>query len=114
MPHFVIDCAENVLTLAPEESVLRAVHTAADATGLFNANDIKVRVRAFKKYAVGNTPKNFLHVFANIMEGRSTAAKAGLSKAIVAKLTALFPDVPVISINIREFEKATYFNRDML
>ncbi len=114
MPHFVIDCAENVLTLESEEAVLRAVHTAANETGLFNASDIKVRIRAFKKFVVGNAKKNFIHVFANIMEGRRQEDKAGLSKAIVARLTAMFPEVPVISINIREFEKATYFNRDML
>ncbi len=114
MPHFIIDCSENVLSLAREEAILNAVHKAANATGLFKSNDIKVRIRAFKKYAVGNTKKNFIHVFGNIMEGRSTESKAGLSKAIVSKLKSMFPEIPVISINIREFEKATYFNRDML
>ena len=114
MPHFIVDCSENVLTFEPEDAVLRAVHTVAHDTGLFLKNDIKVRVRAFKKYAVGEAKTNFIHVFGNIMEGRSTEAKAGLSKAIVAKLSTMFPEVPVISINIREFEKATYFNRDML
>ena len=114
MPHFIIDCSENVLSLEREEAILHAVHKTAHATGLFKANDIKVRIRAFKKYAVGNTKKNFIHVFGNIMEGRSTEAKAGLSKAIVSKLKSMFPEIPVISINIREFEKATYFNRDML
>ena len=114
MPHFIIDCSGNVLTFESEDTILRAVHTAANDTGLFRADDIKVRVRAFRKYSVGNSQNNFIHVFGNIMEGRSTAAKADLSRAIVARLAALFPEVPVISINIREFEKATYFNRQML
>ncbi|MGD9250353.1 MAG: 5-carboxymethyl-2-hydroxymuconate Delta-isomerase [Desulfobacterales bacterium] len=114
MPHFIIDCSENVLSIEREETILRAVHRTADATGLFKSSDIKVRIRSFKKYAVGNTKKNFIHVFGNIMEGRSTESKASLSKAIVSKLKSMFPEIPVISINIREFEKATYFNRDML
>jgi len=48
------------------------------------------------------------------MEGRTTGQKAGLSKRIIAKLKSLFPDVPVVSMNVSEFEKATYCNRDMI
>ncbi len=114
MPHFIVDCAENVLTLTSEDAILQAVHTAANGTGLFSEKDIKVRLRAFKKYTVGNKQSNFIHVFGNIMEGRGTEKKAALSKAIVSRLVTMLPEVPVISINIREFEKATYFNRDML
>ncbi len=114
MPHFVIDCSQQVLALRSETEILQAVHTAANATGLFDENDIKVRIRSFEQYTVGNTKQNFIHVFGNIMEGRRTEAKAGLAKAIVARLAAMFPKVPVISINIREFEKATYCNRNML
>ncbi len=114
MPHFIIDCSENVLTLQPVEKILKAVHDTADLTGLFAKGDIKVRIRAFKDYTVGNTRPDFIHVFGNIMEGRTTGQKADLSKKIIAQLKSMFADVPVISINIREFEKATYCNRNMI
>lgn len=114
MPHFVIDCSENVLTLNSIEEILREVHNAAHLTGLFKKDDIKVRIRSFKDFTVGDTRTDFIHVFGNIMEGRTTEQKANLSKEIVKKLTAMFPEVPVISISIREFEKSTYFNRNML
>ena len=48
------------------------------------------------------------------MEGRSTAQKANLSGKIVEALHKLFPDISVLSVNIREFEKATYFNKTMM
>lgn len=48
------------------------------------------------------------------MEGRTATQKADLSRRIVTVLRAMFPDVPVISMSIREFEKATYCNRDMI
>jgi 5-carboxymethyl-2-hydroxymuconate isomerase len=48
------------------------------------------------------------------MQGRTTDQKANLSQQVVTKLVALFPDIPNIAINISDFEKATYCNRDML
>ena len=114
MPHFIIDCSENILTIISSEAILREVHDTAEATGLFKKGDIKVRIRTFKDFIVGNIRSDFIHVFGNIMEGRSTDQKANLSKEIVKKLKSMFPEVPVISINIREFEKATYCNRNMV
>lgn len=35
MPHFVIDCSENILQIHSPEEILREVHNAAEATGLF-------------------------------------------------------------------------------
>ena len=114
MPHFIIDCSENVLSIHPADKLLREVHDTADASGLFQPGDIKVRVRAFKHFTVANTYSDFIHVFGNIMEGRTTEQKANLSRAIVTRLKEVFPDVPVISMNVREFEKATYCNRHMV
>src|SRR5688500_12680340 len=106
MPHFVIDCSESVLRLRSAEEILREVHDTAEATRLFKKGDIKVRLRAFEHYTVGNEKADFIHVFSNIMEGRTVEQKADLSRQIVAKLKLMFAEVPVISINIREFEKA--------
>lgn len=114
MPHFVIDCSENILLLHAPEDILREVHDTAEATGLFKKGDIKVRLRAFEHYTVGGAQADFIHVFGNIMEGRRVEQKADLSRKIVAKLKSMFAEVPVISINIREFEKATYCNRNLI
>ena len=111
MPHFIIDCSEDVLKFKSAKEILREVHDTADSTGLFKKGDIKVRIRSFKDFNVGNTKSDFIHVFGNIMEGRGIEQKANLSKEIITKLTSMFPKVPVISINIREFEKSTYYNR---
>jgi len=114
MPHFVIDCSENILRLRAAEEILRAVHDTAEATGLFKKGDIKVRIRAFEYYTVGGEKSDFIHIFGNIMEGRTPEQKANLSKEIVANLKEMFAEVPVISINIREFERATYCNRNLI
>ncbi len=114
MPHFVIDCSEQIIKLKSPENIMQKVYDTAKSTGLFTPEDIKVRINPFQYYNTGNTKDDFIHVFANIMQGRNTEQKANLSKQIVTELKAMFPQVPIISINIRDFEKATYCNKTMV
>ena len=114
MPHFVIDCSPSILTRRHPDEILKEVHRLADESGLFDIANIKVRIREYEHYLVAGERSDFIHVFANILEGRTTEQKAALSRAIVKRLTEMFTDVPVISINVWEFEKATYMNRGLL
>jgi 5-carboxymethyl-2-hydroxymuconate isomerase len=113
MPHFVIDCSENIIALKSPEELMQAVYDTALATGLFAKADIKVRINPFKYFNIGDA-NDFIHVFANIMQGRNTDQKSNLSNKIVSELNTMFPEVPIISINIRDFEKATYCNTSMV
>ena len=114
MPHFILDCSESVFEEHSEEQILEQIHFVANSTRLFDEDDIKVRVNPFKMYSVGNKREDFIHVFAYIMEGRSTEQKADLSRKVVQKLTSMFPKIAKIAMNVYDFEKATYCNRDML
>jgi 5-carboxymethyl-2-hydroxymuconate isomerase len=115
MPHFVIDCSENILKLHAPEKTLLAVHKTAEKSNLFDKNDIKVRLNPFKEnYLVGGKKDDFIHVFANIMEGRTTEQKSKLSQHIIIQLKQIFPSVDFIAININDFEKATYCNKSMV
>ncbi|MDA6071967.1 5-carboxymethyl-2-hydroxymuconate Delta-isomerase [Flavobacterium sp. AC] len=114
MPHFIIDCSENVIRLKSAEDIMQDVFNAALSTDLFTESEIKVRINPFAYYNNGNSLNDFIHVFAYIMEGRNTDQKAKLSKAIVIKLNEVLPEIPVISINIKDFEKASYFNKTMI
>ena len=114
MPHFIIDCSESILKLHSQEEIIEQVHSSAVSTKLFHKNDIKVRVNFFKEYSTGNKKEDFIHVFAKIMEGRTIEQKVNLSKTIVKDLALLFPLVPHIGTNVIEFERATYFNKNML
>tara|TARA_B110000091_G_scaffold213393_1_gene262637 strand:- start:3548 stop:3892 length:345 start_codon:yes stop_codon:yes gene_type:complete len=114
MPHFILDCSENILKLKEPKAVLKEVFETAFETGLFERNDIKVRLNPYKHSLVQSAESDFIHVFGNIMEGRTAAQKAKLSKMIVTKLKWMFQEVPIISINIRDFEKSSYCNRNMV
>jgi 5-carboxymethyl-2-hydroxymuconate isomerase len=48
------------------------------------------------------------------MEGRSTEQKADLSKKIIERLNEMLPHISILSINLQEFEKATYSNKALI
>ncbi|TDK47970.1 5-carboxymethyl-2-hydroxymuconate Delta-isomerase [Algoriphagus formosus] len=114
MPHFIVECSEVLFEKQPPEKIMKTIYEAATASGLFQPEDIKVRIRPFT-YSFGTfTPSEFIHVFGNIMEGRTAEQKNALSESIVAALNQIFPELTIISMNIRDFEKQGYFNKKML
>lgn len=114
MPHFVVECSQGILETHDQETIITRLHRVANASGLFQESDIKVRVHPFAINSVGGGREDFIHTFAWIMEGRTVEQRAALSKAIVTELTGMFPLLPRIAVNVAEFEKATYFNRAMM
>jgi len=103
MPHFIIHCSKSILTSKSPDDFMQQVYNEADSTGLFAKGDIKVRISPFEHYNIGNSKEDFIHIFANIMEGRTVDQKKDLSKRIISNLKSEFPDVPIISINISDF-----------
>jgi len=114
MPHFIIDCSENIFEQKSPEEIMQAVYDAAEAAELFAVNDIKVRLRPFQYFKLGAGKKDFIHIFGYVMEGRSIEQKANLSRKIIDRLNKMFPDISILSINISEFEKATYSNKALI
>jgi 5-carboxymethyl-2-hydroxymuconate isomerase len=91
MPHFIIHCSENILLQKTPDEIMQAVYDVAESSGLFRKGDIKVRIEPFKYYLLGDDKKDFIHIFGNIMEGRTEAQKADLSDNIIMKLNEMFP-----------------------
>lgn len=114
MPHFILDCPEGILQQKDPQEVMLAVSATAEATEIFNPKDIKVRMRPYQHYIIANQASDFIHVFAYIRAGRTDEQKGLLSRKVVATLKELFPDVPVISMNILDFDQASYVNKSMV
>ena len=114
MPHFILHCSHEIIKIKSPQEIIQKVYDTAEASKLFTTGDIKVRINPFEHYNIGNTQDNFIHVFANIMEGRTIDQKAKLSKSIIGALNDMFPEVPIISMNIRDFEKTSYSNKSMI
>jgi 5-carboxymethyl-2-hydroxymuconate isomerase len=114
MPHFIIDCSENILQERTAEELMNAVYEVAASTGLFAANDIKVRLQSNQHFKLGEGKTSFIHVFGYIMEGRSLEQKANLSRNVTAKLVELVKDTSFLSMNIWDFERETYCNKSLI
>ncbi len=114
MPHFLIDCSEDILRQKTKHEIMSTVNEVALKSGLFKPEDIKVRVRPFDEFMINGSKEPFIHVFSHIMQGRTTEQKAMLSKSVVETLVKMFPEVGIVSMNVDEFEKATYCNKPML
>ena len=48
------------------------------------------------------------------MEGRTTEQKSDLSEKIITRFNEMFPEISILSINISEFVKVTYCNKEMI
>jgi 5-carboxymethyl-2-hydroxymuconate isomerase len=117
MPHFIIDCSPDIIQLQAPGVIMQQVYDVAAASGLFALNGpggIKVRINTYQHYIAVNNQQSFIHVFAYIMQGRTAEQKQILSQKIIHTLNRLFPQISIISINITDFEKATYYNKSML
>ena len=50
MPHFIVDCAVEILESNAEEYIAEQIYLVAVASDLFDSPDIKVRVNPYSKY----------------------------------------------------------------
>jgi 5-carboxymethyl-2-hydroxymuconate isomerase len=114
MPHFIIECSENITDDYDANQIMQEVFDTAFATGLFDIGDIKVRIKSYNEFILAKDKNDFIHVFGNIMQGRTDEQKKNLSNRIVRKLKELLPNVSIISMNLRDFEKASYCNKGMV
>ena len=83
MPHFVIDCSENIIKIKSPKEIIQKVYDTAESTDLFDKGDIKVRINPFEYYNIGNTKDDFIHIFANIMEERSLKKRIFLKELLL-------------------------------
>ena len=66
MPHFIIDCSEDIINLRTPGEIMQAVYDAAESTGLFAENDIKVRIDPYRHYKLGRG-KRISSIFLGIL-----------------------------------------------
>jgi len=111
MPHFIVDCSQNINRLTNPAHLVSAVHDAADESGLFDAGDTKVRCNFYDAYTVGGTSEDFVHVIGYLLSGRSDEQKRQLAARVVSRLMVLLPTVDTLSIDLRDIERTGYANR---
>lgn len=86
------------------------VHRAA-GTGLFQPGEVKVRLSLYQHHCVGGEAGPFVHLIFYLLAGRSDDDKRALSRRIVRALVQRLPQVPAISLDVRDIRREVFGNR---
>ena len=111
MPHFIVECPEHLIPAEKGKDVVNRVHQVAMDSGLFEKANIKVRIVPYEHYLIAGQQQDFVHVFGYIMPGRTLEQETDLSESIGELIANLFPQVPIITVNIDTLNQPSYFKR---
>ncbi len=121
MPHFVIEYSANLEPDADLRAIVDAVHRVAAESGLFKIAGIRVRTLRHDLYKIadGDPAHAFLHVRANILEGRSIADREKLGQTTLAAVDALLAGARrkrgiALSVEISEIDHNMSFKKNSL
>jgi 5-carboxymethyl-2-hydroxymuconate isomerase len=115
MPHCILEASDNLLDAPDWPALLREIHGALVASGLFREADLKSRVLRHAVFRVGDgaPDRAFVTLDLQIMEGRDDATKARLSELLMAVLAPAFPRTAAamrlnLTVQVSELHRASY------
>ena len=108
MPHFIIECNKSTLETINGATLVQKVFDVALHSGLFARANIKSRLKVYEESLVAGEDHDFVHVWGYIREGRPDEKKRNLSETIVTTIKTLYPDIFLVSCDIRELDEASY------
>nr|WP_010133081.1 5-carboxymethyl-2-hydroxymuconate Delta-isomerase [Microbulbifer agarilyticus] len=115
MPHLVIEYSQKLEDSISIPALVSNGQQAMNDTGLFSAGAIKTRAVPFREFVLGKSHEGssnlFIHAEVRILEGRTSEQKETLSAAIFNYLCEAAPEVPEISVEVRDMQKASYSKR---
>ncbi|WP_445489863.1 5-carboxymethyl-2-hydroxymuconate Delta-isomerase [Rhodopseudomonas sp. RCAM05734] len=111
MPHIVIEHSTDGHASFDATTLMQALHEAAAATGVVQAEDLKIRAMSYATYLVAGKRDGFCHVTLSLLEGRTPAQKVALSEALRAAMVRLLPQTKSLSVDIRDMDAVAYKKR---
>lgn len=121
MPHFVIEYSANLEPDIDLYAIVDAVHKSAVDSGLFKIGGVRVRTLKHEIYKIadGNPAHAFLHVRANILEGRSVTERETLGQNTLAAVDALLTNARnkrgiALSVEVSEIDHNMSFKKNSL
>jgi len=121
MPHFTIEYSSNLDPDIDLRGIVDAVHQCAVDSGLFKVGGIRVRTSRHEIYKIadGNPENAFLHVRANILEGRSVADRERLGNSMIGAVDGLLVNAGkkrgiALSVEVSEIDHNMSFKKNAL
>ncbi len=117
MPHVIIECSENLAQIVSLDDVVRRLHEAALATGVFPLGGLRTRVHVAQQYRIadGDPRHVFMHVQLRIGKGRDVATRKRASEQMFTALReamalATAATTVALSLEIVEIDSDTGHN----
>lgn len=108
MPHCIIEYSSSLEAKVDPQQLISATFDGTEASGLFDAKDIKVRAIPFSHHFSGGAEADFIHVTAKIMLGRSVEQRQQLSSAVLRHLADLGLESISLTVEVIEIETPSY------
>lgn len=108
MPNLIIEFSRE---LAREDQIplmLKSVHQAAIASGLFIESHIKTRAIAVDYYLTGGTNAPFIHAQLRIKSGRDQVQKKALSDSVLQAIRDQGWPAQVMTVEVADMDPSTY------
>jgi 5-carboxymethyl-2-hydroxymuconate isomerase len=108
MPNFVIEYGESLSQQISPDVLMDKVFEGAKASGHFPPEAIKIRIEPRLNFRLHDKYKDFLHVSAHILSGRTDEQKSEISEAVLAALKTLGLSSVFVSVEIVDIHRASF------
>ncbi|MEA3405077.1 MAG: hypothetical protein U9R28_04965 [Pseudomonadota bacterium] len=108
MPHIVIEVSQDSLQSLLPQQLVSVAFDSVKQTGLFNSENIKVRLHPVEFYQLGLEGSGFIHVMCRIHAGKTQSQKQQLTQALINAIAESLNKRWVITAEVVEMDRASY------
>lgn len=108
MPNFIIEYSESLTEQISEDVLMDKVFEGAKASGHFPPEAIKIRLEPRKGYRLHDKQRDFLHIHAHILSGRTDEQKLEISTATLEPLKTLELESVFVSVEIVDIHRPSF------
>ena len=121
MPHLTVEYSANLEEQINVMDLLRKIHEAALATGVFEVGAVRTRAARREHYVIadGHTDNSFVAITARIAPGRDAETRKRLGQAIFDAacnyLEKVYQKTPIgISLEVHEIDNSMAYRKNNL
>ncbi|GAC19304.1 5-carboxymethyl-2-hydroxymuconate Delta-isomerase [Paraglaciecola arctica] len=108
MPNFVIEYSGSLTQQIDADTLMDKVFEGAKDSGHFPPEAIKIRIEPRANFRLHDKYKDFLHVSAHILSGRSDQQKIEISNAVLTPLKTLGLSSVFVSVEVVDIHRASF------
>jgi 5-carboxymethyl-2-hydroxymuconate isomerase len=112
MPNFIIEYSAPLSSQVSDDELMDKVFVGAKNSGHFPPEAVKIRTQKRDSFRLHGNQRDFLHVSAHILSGRTDAQKTEISNAVIAELKTLSLNSVFLSVEIVDIHRASFVDHE--